>query len=162
MVDDNYTFIDLDGVILDSEQRVLERRNECEQLSWEEFFKNLDWYSLLRESVQINNSLDILLELQSRKDKIAILTKVHTLSEAQAKLFELRNNRQVTIPIFTVPPHYKKSDIYYPSNGEILVDDTLKNIISWSENNGHGILFCDEQDLNNNKVKSLEFLLKRK
>ena len=161
MMKDKYTFIDLDGVILDSEQRVLEKRSKQNELTWDEFFEKLDWYTLLKESCQINNSLDILLELQSRKDKIAILTKVHTILEAQAKLFELRENRKITIPIFIVPPHFKKSDIYYPSKGEILVDDSLKNIKSWNENNGKGILFCEDQDLINNKTKSLEFLLKK-
>ena len=161
MIDKKFKFIDLDGVILDSQQRVEEQKAKYKDLSWDIFLNNLDWYSLLKEAVQINNSIDILLELQSRKDQIAILTKVHSLLEAQAKLYELRENRKITIPIFIVPPHYAKNEIYCPSNGEILVDDTLKNIISWNKSNGRGILFCNEQDLKNNKVKSLEFLLKR-
>ena len=99
-------------------------------------------------------------ELQSRKEKIAILTKVHTLLEAQAKIYDLRENRKIEVPIMIVPAHVKKSQIYYPKNGEILVDDSSKNILDWNLKGGRGILFAETEDYDNNKVKSLNFLLK--
>lgn len=159
-MEDKYTFLDLDGVILDSEQRVMDLKLKNPELKWDAFFEQLDWIKLLRESQEINNSLGILKELQSRKEKIAILTKVHTLLEAQAKICDLRENRKIIVPIMIVPPHVKKSQIYYPNNGEILVDDSSKNIIDWNMKGGRGILFAETEDLDNNKVKSLEFLLK--
>ena len=35
---ENYTFIDLDGVILDSEERVVEMKKQNEKVSWNQFF----------------------------------------------------------------------------------------------------------------------------
>lgn len=155
-----YTLLDLDGVILDSEQRMLELREKNQHLGWNEFFETLDWPKLLHESKEINYAIEILKELQSRDEKIAILTKVHTLLEAQAKVNELRQNRGITFPIYFVPPHIKKSQIYYPSKGEILVDDSIKNVSDWNLEGGTGILFKEEETNKKGVVKSLKFLLK--
>ena len=43
-------FIDFDGVIFDTEKRVVERKNENPNLTWNEFFNNLDWVQLLDEA----------------------------------------------------------------------------------------------------------------
>ena len=40
-----------------------------------------------------------------------------------------------------VPPHVKKSEIYLPKNGEILIDDSIKNLKDWSNNGGESIYF---------------------
>lgn len=153
-------FLDLDGVILDSEKRVVDLKKRYNDLSWDDFFNIIDWDKLLSESISINNSIEIINDIQKIKNNISILTKVHTLIEAQAKINELRNKRNITIPIIIVPPHIKKSQIYIPTNGEILVDDSEKNIKDWNINGGKGILFCQDDNIDNNKVKSLEFLLK--
>lgn len=153
-------FLDLDGVILDSEKRVVDLKKTYNDLSWDDFFNIIDWDKLLSESISINNSVEIINDIQKRKNNISILTKVHTLLEAQAKINELRNKRNITIPIIIVPPHIRKSQIYIPTNGEILVDDSEKNINDWNIKGGRGILFCHDDNIDNNKVKSLEFLLK--
>lgn len=157
----DYTFLDLDGVILDSEERIIELKERNKEISWNDFFETLDWVNLLKDSKSINNSVEIIKELENKKKKIVILTKIHTLLEMQAKVFELRNNRGITSPILFVPPHVKKSQIYIPTNNEILIDDSLKNITDWNENCGKGILFdpYDKYPVKK-KVKSLEFLLK--
>ena len=153
-------FLDLDGVLLDSEKRIIRLRNQNSSLSWDEFFQNVDWNTLFEESKSINNSIEIIQEVQKYMDNIFILTKIHCLLEAQAKIDNLRNKRNITIPIIIVPPHVNKSKIYIPTNGEILVDDSQKNIDDWNKNGGKGILFSEIDDIENNKVKSLKFLLK--
>ena len=77
-----------------------------------------------------------------------------------AKVYDLRNNREIETPILFVPPHVKKSEIYIPNNKEILIDDSLKNINDWNNKGGEGILFdINANDNEKQKVKSLEFLL---
>lgn len=155
-------FLDLDGVILDTEERVVQLKNQRQDLEWDEFFEQLDWQKLLSEAQEINGAIQIIRELQDRNKKIIILTKIHTLLEASAKVMELRYNRGITIPIMFVPPHIKKSEIYQPKNNEILIDDSIKNINDWNEHGGTGILFSetDDNNINTSKVKSLKFLLK--
>ena len=46
----NQILIDFDGVILDSEARILKMKKENSDITWESFFDNLDWYKLLNES----------------------------------------------------------------------------------------------------------------
>lgn len=161
----NYTFLDLDGVILDSEQRVKVLINKFQPNSkseWEEFFDSINWRELLEDSKPINNSVEIIKELELMKKKLMILTKIHTFDEMKAKTFDLRENRKITLPILFVPPHVRKSQIYMPTQHEILIDDSQKNIDDWIKNGGNGILFdemCEKET--KNKVRSLEFLLKR-
>ena len=102
MIND-YTFIDFDGVILDSEERMLERKynlglhdhkNESEFDTYFEY-TNLhpeEWKYILKEAKSINNSVEIIKELENLKRKIAILTKIHTLQEMKIKTEVLRND----------------------------------------------------------------------
>ena len=108
-------FIDFDGVIFDTEKRVVERKNQEPDMSWNEFFEKLDWFQLLEESKVINNAIEYILEGQDRSKQLSILTKIHTLVEMEAKVKALRS-RKVEIPILFVPPHVKKSQIYLPNN----------------------------------------------
>lgn len=159
-MDNKMIFIDFDGVIFDTEKRIIEKKNLFPNLTWNEFFDNLNWFQLLAEAQAINNSIEIILEGQSRNKKMAILTKIHTLLEMQAKVNLLRE-KKVKIPIFFVPPHVKKSEIFLPSNGEILIDDSLKNLIDWKEKGGKGILFQENLELNSQfeTVKTLKNIL---
>ena len=63
----------------------------------------------------INNAIDYILEGQARSKQLSILTKIHTLVEMEAKVKALRS-RKVEVPILFVPPHIKKSQIYFVSN----------------------------------------------
>ncbi len=137
-------FIDFDGVIFDTEKRVAERKNENPNLTWNEFFDNLDWFQLLDEAKVINNAIDYILDGQTRTKQLAVLTKIHTLLEMEAKTKALRS-RKIKIPILFVPPHIKKSQIYLPNNGEILIDDSIKNLVDWKQKGGTGIYFNEEQ-----------------
>ena len=62
-MENNYIFLDLDGVILNSEEKVknlIEKFNPQTKKEWEQFFHNIDWGKLLKESKSINNSVEIL------------------------------------------------------------------------------------------------------
>ena len=53
-------------------------------------------------------------------------------------------NKKIEVPILFVPPHVKKSQIYLPNNGEILIDDSIKNLIDWEQNGGNSIYFNED------------------
>ena len=68
-------YIDLDGVILDSEKRMLERKymagfeNHNDSKQYDAFFEYTDthpeeWDYIIREANSINNSIEIFKELQ--------------------------------------------------------------------------------------------------
>ena len=65
--------------------------------------------------------------------------------EAKVKALRLRS-RKVEVPILFVPPHVKKSQIYLPNNGEILIDDSIKNLIDWEQKGGKSIYFNEYLD----------------
>lgn len=153
-------FIDFDGVIFDTEQRVIERKNLKPDISWNNFFEELDWFELLDESKVINNAIDYIIEGQKKSKQLAILTKIHTLIEMEAKVKALRS-RKVEVPILFVPSHVKKSQIYLPNNGEILIDDSIKNLIDWEQNGGKGIYFNEQLDTSSKfeTIKTLNKIL---
>ena len=168
----DYTFIDFDGVILDSEERMLERKydlglyNHKNEDEFNRYFEytNLnpeEWNYIIREAKSINNSVEIIRELERMKRNIAILTKIHTLYEMKVKIEDLREHRNIMCPVFFVPPGIKKHQIIIP-NHQLLIDDSKKNIKGWIENGGTGLIFDSTIDNDTHeKVRSLEFLIKR-
>lgn len=168
----DYIFIDFDGVILDSEERMLERkyglglRNHKNESEFDTYFEytNLhpeEWEYIIKEAKPINNSVEIIKELENLKRKIAILTKIHTLQEMKVKMEVLRVNLKILCPVIFVPPGVKKHQVIIPNN-QLLIDDSKKNIKKWIENGGRGLIFDSsiESDTNE-RVRSLEFLIKR-
>lgn len=129
-------------------------------INWSEFFERLDWYQLLEESKVINHSIEYILEAQERQKSIAILTKIHTLLEMQAKIDVLRS-QNVTIPILFVPPKIQKSSIYLPQNGEVLIDDSIPNLRDWQQHGGRALYFNLESNSNSEfeVVKTLKKIL---
>ncbi len=168
----DYTFIDFDGVILDSEERMLERKynlgfyNHNDESEFDKYFKYTnshpeEWEYILREASSINNSVEIIKELEYLKQKIAILTKIHTLQEMKVKTEVLREDLKIMCPVIFVPPGVKKHQVVIP-NSQLLIDDSKKNIKKWIENGGSGLIFDYTIDNDTDeKVKSLEFLIKR-
>ena len=59
-------FIDFDGVIVDSEDRVIKRREKDNDISWDEFSEKIDWFQLLDESLIINDAINCILEGQEK------------------------------------------------------------------------------------------------
>lgn len=169
---DEYIFIDCDGVIIDSEQRMLKRKEEMGLLNHkdsEQFSKYFslademigEWETIIKDAKSINNSVEIIRELEMMKRKIAILTKIHSLKEMRIKVQDLRENRHIYSPIIFVPPKTQKYEVVIP-NHQLLIDDSRKNINGWIEHDGQGLLFDDKLENNSKtKVRSLEFLLKK-
>lgn len=170
---EDYIFIDFDGVILDSEERMLERKYKlgfCDHKNKEEFNKYFEytcshpeeWDYIIREANSINSSVEIIKELEILKQKIAILTKIHTFYEMQVKIEDLREHRKITSPIIFVPPKIKKYQVVVPNN-QLLIDDSEKNIYEWINNGGKGLIFDSKiENETKRKVKSLNFLNKHK
>ena len=130
------TFIDFDGVILDSEERMLERKYDLglhdhkNESEFDRYFEytNLhpeEWEYILKEAKSINNSVEIIKELESLKKKIVILTKIHTLQEMKTKMEVLRDKFEILCPVIFVPPGIKKHQVVIPNN-QLLVDDSKK------------------------------------
>lgn len=169
---EDYTFIDLDGVILDSEERMLERKynvgftNHSDRHEYDKYFDYTlfhpdEWNFIIREANSINDSVEIIKELESLKKKLAILTKIHTLYEMQVKTEDIREHRGIKCPIIFVPPGVKKHQIILP-NKQLLIDDSKKNIKGWIDNGGEGKVFNPTiVEDNETTVRSLEFLLRR-
>ena len=78
---DKKTLIDFDGVIFDTEERIVQKKKQNSEMSWNEFFETVDWFQLLEEANVINNAISYILESQRRNKEIAILTKIHTVNE---------------------------------------------------------------------------------
>lgn len=171
-MNDMTTYIDFDGVILNSEERMLERKaavglyNHKDENEFNFYFNYTndhpeEWDYIIRGAKSINDSVEIIRELEFLKKKIAILTKVHTLQEMKVKVDDLRNNRKIDSPIYFVPPGIKKHQIIIPNN-QLLIDDYYKNVLNWIKAGGQGYVF--DKSINQNtsmNVKSLEFLLRR-
>ncbi len=171
-MNNNYTYIDFDGVILDSEERMLDRKYNAgfhdhkNEKEFDDYFNYTnshpeEWDYIIRKANPINNSVEIIKELESLKKRIAILTKIHTLYEMKVKIEDIRYNRKIKCPVIFVPPGVKKHDVVIP-NGQLLIDDSKKNIKLWIDNDGKGLVFDKLISKNTDyKVKSLEFLIKR-
>ena len=156
----NYTFIDFDGVILDSEERMLERKydlglhNHKNENEFDIYFEYTclhpeEWEYIIKGAKSINNSVEIIKELESLKRKIAILTKIHTLQEMKVKTEVLREKLKIFCPVFFVPPGVSKHQVVMP-NHQLLIDDSKKNINRWIENGGKGLIFDSTIDSDTN------------
>ena len=168
----NFVFIDFDGVILDSERLMLERKaylglnNHDSKIEFKKYFEYTnnhpeEWDLIIRNAKSINNSVKIIRELEFLKKKIAILTKIHTLNEMNVKVDVLRNKLEIMCPIIFVPPGTEKHQVIVPNN-QLLIDDSKKNIDEWIKNGGTGLVFDPLIEKNDSyKVNSLKFLLKR-
>lgn len=158
LIDENtYFMIDVDGVCIDTEQRISEIAN---QFGWKEALENIDWHSHIFKSNQINNSLDILRDVQKHLKRISLLTTNNCREEEKEKVLYLRENG-ILLPVISVPNNMRKSQIVSPvfyDGNVILVDDMGVNVVDWNYNGGKGILFTDEEESSFVKVKSLDFL----
>ena len=136
-------YIDLDGVILDTERLLFHEilYNKDKKFLNEEFIMklviNINWAYILKNAKEINDSIKILKQLDSNES--AILTRVHSDQEAEAKInyFKDLGIKQQVIPVFYP---YKKNDIVN-AKGNILVDDCLKNLRKWAMDGGYPMFF---------------------
>ena len=157
-----YFMIDIDGVCIDTEERI---NMIAKEIGWKEAFESIDWHEHISKSQQIRNSIDILKEVQKNLKRIQLLTKNHTAEEEFEKIKYFRKNG-IYIPIISVPPKVSKTEVVPPSfyDGNIvLIDDREKNVIEWNNAGGIGVHFSENDETQNLiRIKSLEFLRKVK
>ncbi len=163
MIDKDTEFlIDIDGVILDTEERI---DKIASKIGWKEAFRTINWHDHIYSSKQINGSLDILKEVQGTLKRIKLVTVNQCAEEAREKINYMRENG-IIIPIISVPTRVSKSVVVPPifyNNNVVLVDDQVNNVREFIAEGGMGFHFSDD-DYDNGlvKVKSLSFLRKWK
>lgn len=134
-------YIDCDGVILDTESGLFDEyyklKKQNKALKKIMYLQQLDWKNWLHNARVINDSINIIREYDfSQTD---ILTKVHSVQEALAKINYFRE-RKVRNNIIIVPSETNKSKVVNAS-GNILVDDNEVNLRDWSQQGGFCIYF---------------------
>lgn len=155
-------FIDFNGVILDTESRMIELKRQHLELTWNEFANTLNWDFLLQTSPVIDDAIALLREVSQMGDaKTTILTNVDLIVEEIAKVHFLRKEG-ILLPIQFVPPSIQKSEVYIPDKGDILVDDRPDNVMFWNQCGGKGYLFDPNDQFPEllPKIKSLKNLWK--
>ena len=161
-------YVDFDGVIMDTETHLFDNyesmlrdgivkddREYMAMFNWEEHLKNSD---IIADSIEI---------LKRLKCDVSILGKVCTEKEKEAKL-ELLKSHDFNKPIIFVPFETKKCDSKNVEvNVNILIDDTVHNLVDWEKSNGIPIYFNKDESLidpwgNKNEkykmIKTLELL----
>ncbi len=146
-------YIDFDGVILDTEELLFyewEKNPNRHLLSEEDkikYVKNANWKYIIDNSPIINDSIYILRNINPNES--TILTTVHSLeNEAHEKIKFLRN-KGIEQHIIVVPYTIKKNEIV-SAKGNILIDDSLRNLTFWKEDGGYPMFF----DKNENNIDS--------
>ena len=141
-MNEKYTFIDLDGVILDSQERMLEKKEEAGFLNHEDptefdnYFKIVDdlvgeWDYILGEAKPINNSIEIIKELDGiMKEKFLetfdvikvkfkeVFKKLFSGGDAELKLTNPEDVLTTGIDIKALPPGKTLRHISLLSGGE--------------------------------------------
>ena len=135
-------YIDFDQVILATEEELfkeyLEKKAQGIKLDKQKYIEEFDWDWLVFNSEVIADAIEIIKSVPNDK----ILTKVHSLKEASAKIKFLRANN-VTNEIIIVPGNHKKTDLV-SAKGNILIDDAVHNLDDWS--NAGGIAYFFNKD----------------
>lgn len=142
-------YIDFDGVILDTWEVIFkeyQRKYNTKDII-EKNLKNImleiGWNYILKESREINNSLEKIIQLQQNQ-KICILSKFNSDEEKHKKREYLLNNGIDTMCF--VPYNTSKTQFVNAKNN-VLIDDDLDNLNNWQEKGGISIYFNEQ--LNN-------------
>lgn len=142
-------YIDFDGVILDTDKILFEKweKNPVSHLLPEsekiKYIQNSNWNYVLNNSAIINDSVYYLKQMNPKNS--FILTKIHsTANEGYEKVRWIRS-QGIKQSVILVPYLLRKSDMV-SAEGNILIDDCLKNLDDWTNNKGIGILFDINDD----------------
>lgn len=134
-------YIDCDGVILDTESGIFDEYYKLKEknpdLKRVQYLREMDWENWLRKSKILGDSIQILKQYNPKD--IHILTKVHSLKEATAKINYFRE-LQVKNDIIIVPNEIAKSSVV-DARRNILIDDNIKNLEDWKRNGGIPIYY---------------------
>ena len=134
-------YLDFDGVLFDTVSIILDeiKKNNIDlNKENKKFFENLDWKYILSNAKEICNSVEVVNELK-KIYQIKILTHVSSLNEQKEKT-KFVNEKFKDVDIICIPKQYPKSSIV-SSKGNILIDDSRKNVKDWIDNDGIAYLF---------------------
>lgn len=138
-------YLDFDGVILDTinvTYKQIEKLQITDEYEKQEFYRNIDWCKLIKETAQINNSIDNIKKIiDTNLFDVEILTHVNSKEEADLKK-EYINKNLGNINVIPVQKGTEKCDKVNPKNA-ILVDDFTGNLTKWQEKGGISIKFSD-------------------
>lgn len=142
-------YIDFDGVILDTEVLLFEewrknpKRHSLPEIEKIKYIQNSNWDYILNNSVIINDSIYYLKQMDLAQS--TILTKIHSLNNEGVSKIKWLRAKGVKQNIILVPYKLKKTDVV-DACGNTLIDDCLKNLDDWSNNNGNPIFFDIDND----------------
>lgn len=145
-------YIDFDGVILDTIKTTYELMDNLnidknnQQIS-RQFYRELDWNQTLKDTPEINYSINNIKKLmKSKKFDIAVLTHIVTYEEGVAKI-EYLQERIPELSVILVPKEFSKTQIVNPEDS-ILIDDYTENLREWKSKGGIGIKFSSSKKPN--------------
>lgn len=134
-------YIDCDGVILDTEFGLFDEYNRLKNTGANikrlTYLQQLDWQGWIRQAKIINDAISIIKE--NNPNDAEILTKVHSLSEGLAKI-EYFRELGIKNNIILVPNDLRKSSVVQ-AKGNLLVDDSIKNLDDWFAHDGISLFF---------------------
>lgn len=138
-------YIDFDGVIMNTieiayQDMIDKNINQDNQKEVRDYYKNLDWKELLRNSKVINDSINCMNKIiESEKFEVSILTHINSLHEAVEKIKFIRKYFK-DITIIPVPRELSKTEMVHVEDS-ILIDDYAGNLQEWQEKGGIAIRF---------------------
>lgn len=134
-------YIDCDGVILDTETGLFDEYYELKKvnpdLKKRQYLHDMDWEYWIWQAGVLGDAINILKNYDPRN--VDILTKVHSLQEARAKLNFFRSNG-VRNNVIIVPDGCSKSSVVDAFNN-VLVEDSNSNLDDWNMHHGIPIYF---------------------
>lgn len=153
-----HIFIDCDGVILDTETHLFDEYDQLKKsnpnLKRKIYLQNFNWKTYLETVKDINDALYLLKSFNYTH--VDILTKVHSIEEAIAKIAYFRHHN-IKNNIIVVPGGVPKSSVV-EAKGNILVDDNNENLENWVLNKGYAIYFGNK-DSKYIKINSVQEVL---
>lgn len=157
-------YLDFDGVILntiDVTYEMIDKNNITSQGEKNKFYQNIDWFNLIDNCSEINNSISNIRNIiKSKLYDVTILTHIVGKNEAEAKRKYLHSKLK-NIDIITVNIGTNKCDIVDCKNA-ILVDDYINNLDLWYKKGGIPIKFSDKgKKCKYMSIKSLDELIEK-
>jgi phosphomevalonate kinase len=117
--------------------------NQDNQKEVRDYYKNLDWKELLRNSKVINDSINCMNKIiESERFEVSILTHINSLDEAVEKIKFIRKYFK-GITIIPVPRELSKTEMVHVEDS-ILIDDYAGNLKEWQEKGGIAIRFSEK------------------
>ena len=156
-------YSDFDGVIYDTINTAFSimKDNNCDMSNGVEidryFRELLDWEEVYKKATIINDSIEKLKLFQESKifQDVIILTKLSGNYHEERIKRDFLNIVLPSIKVITLQYGLAKSSVV-KAIGNILIDDELKNCLSWKKSNGVAILFNQEMcDLENDIVSDI-------